>query len=245
MGKSTKRFVRLNSNKFMSVDKRKSGSMSLFFDCLGTGLHLEFHPPGPLNNYEGEIHLKDNYDFLRIIDIREDIFDGKIDNKSKNYIAEMTKYDPNHGEDVLVISCQPIFDDNYLTYSGKVTDLSLTSLLNDLPNMITAHIMEVKNLRKYFQTSPFIDHLIVDKTDGTRFYYNNYLKILIKIAENPIEQIESLPILKELIISPIKSALDHTDSLYNDGIIKRPNFEFNSRDIDLNGRFSKIKIRRF
>lgn len=209
-----------------SIDKTMKGDIYMApLPASKSGLHMSFHQ-------SGEMHIRKSpkFEFDEPINFNLPDYD-----EISSWLRKNT-YDPDHGEDVLVLSGSY---GNYQQQISNKNDLCIN--LNNITNDFCLHQVSIEILPKYFQTSPLETFVIIDETDNSVAIYNKRLGFSFNFSMEygTIEkQLETMPLLKDLIC-PMKKAFQHESELINQG--KIPSYEFFPKEFE----FPKLKIKNF
>ncbi len=219
-------------------DIRPKGDVIIAMPYSDSGLHITLHA-------SGKMHMSDNFEFDEPMK-----FDIPNSFEAKEFFKKMA-YNPNHGEDVLVISYAENYEDYLQQSSNKNVNLNIKSILMNTLIGNPLYQVPVEILPRYFQASPLETHVVIDKTNNSFAIYNKSAGIMLCFSmeiSNIQNQMESMPFIKDLM-QPIKKAICHTNDLANQGKVK---FLQNiPKEIESNiyskleSQFSKIKIKRF
>lgn len=227
----------------INIASTQRGDLYFAFPFSSSGLHMSLHE-------SGKAHIKDNFGFFEPIDLNmpKDLDISEL----KSYLRKVS-YNPDHGEDVLVISYPESFNGTYAQqFSNKNMYLDFMPLLTDTLTKTPLYQVPVETLPKYFQASPLETHIIIDETNNSFAIYNKRIRISLNFSmeESTVEkQIESMPFLKH-IMQPMKKAIDHSNELASQGKIQIspqniPKKIESNIDLKLNQLYSKIKIKKF
>ncbi len=221
------------------LDIRPKGDVIIAIPYSDSGLHITLHA-------SGKMHIRDRFGFDEPMK-----FDIPNSFEAKEFLRKMV-YNPDHGEDVLVLS----YPENNMGYiqqsSNKNVNLDIESILMDTLIGNPLYQVPVEILPRYFQVSPLETHVVIDKTNNSFVTYNKGAGIMLSFSmeiSNIQKQMESMPFIKDLM-QPIKKAIYHTNDLANQGKVKMqhqniPKEIESNIDSKLEKQFSKIKIKRF
>ncbi len=191
----------------------------------------------------GKVHIGDNYGFdeWAKIKIKPDINEL---NDLKSYLSKLA-YNPEHGEDVLVLSCPENYEGYYqqqVSTKNFNLDVNMNKLMTGLSHLSLAQV-SIKILPKYFQASPLNDHVIIDETTNSIAIHSkrNGISFNFSMETSTLEkQFESMPFLKD-IMQPMKKAINYTNELVSQKRI--PEYQIFPKEVIL--KETEIKIRKF
>lgn len=219
----------LYQHPLCNLDYRPKGDLYIaLLPQSSSGLHMSLHP-------SGETHIKNDFGLYEPVNLCV-----PADNELESYLKKMT-YNPDHGEDVLVLSCP----ENYKSYvqqsSKNNINLDIKPILENTPY----YQIPVERLTRYFQLSPFETHVVLDETNNSIAIYNKRLGISLNFSKEVStfeKQVETMPFLKYLW-QPMKKAIEHENELVKER--KIPSYQYIPKEIELNKLISKIKVKRF
>jgi hypothetical protein len=223
-------------------DIRPKGDVIIAIPYSDSGLHITRHA-------SGKMHIRDKFGFDEPMNF--DMPNSFETKELKRFIRKMA-YNPDHGEDVLVLS----YPENYEGYiqqsSNKNVNFDIESILMDTLIGNPVFQVPVETLPRYFQVSPLETHIVIDKTNNSFATYNKGAGIMLNFSMEIVniqKQMESMPFIKDLM-QPIKKAICHTNDLVNQGKVKMqhqniPKEIESNIDSKLEKQSSKIKIKRF
>jgi hypothetical protein len=223
-----------------NIASTQKGDCYIAFPICSSGLHVSLHA-------SGKVHIRDKFGFDEPMNFNTT--NGFDANELTSYLRKIA-YNPDHGEDVLVLS----YPENYEGYvqqsSNKSVNLDIKSALNDALISTPLYQVPVEKLPKYYQRSPLETHMVLDETNNSIAIYNKRhgVSLNFSMEVNTFgKEIESMPFLRD-IMQPIKRAIDHTNKLVSQGEIRSqiiPKETESNIDFELNKLQSKIKIKRF
>lgn len=206
-----------------------------------SGLHMSFHKDFFIS---GKVHIADNYGFdeWAKINIKPDINEV---NELKSYLNKWA-YNPEHGEDVLVLSCPVNYEGCIQQVSTKNVnlDINMNKLMTGFSQLSLAQV-PIKILPKYFQASPLNDHVIIDETTNSFAIHSKRdgISLNFSIETSTFEkQFESMPFFKD-IMQPMNKAMNYTNELVSQKRI--PEFQIFPKEFEFNQFLPKIKIKKF
>jgi hypothetical protein len=221
-----------------NISSTQKGDCYIALPIFPSGLHVSLHA-------SGKAHIRDNFELDEPLNFN--LMNGFDANELKSSLRKMA-YNPDHGEDVLVLSYPQNYEGYVQQPSNKSVNLDIKSALNDVLISTPIYQVPVEKLPKYYQRSPLETHMVLDETNNSIAIYNKRHGFQWTMEVSTFgKEIESMPFLKD-IMQPIKRAIDHTNKLVRQGEIRSqiiPKETESKIDFELNKLHSRIKIKKF
>lgn len=209
-----------------SIDDTPKGDVYIIpLPVSESGLHMSFH-------HTGKMHIRNKFKFDEPIN-----FKVPDDDEIESWLRK-NAYNPDHGEDVLVLS------GSYGNYQQQVSNKNDLGINLDKFNDFCLYQVPVEILPKYFQASPLETHVIIDETNNSIAINNKCLGIRLNFSmefSTLEKQCKTMPFLKYLW-QPMKKAIQHESELVSQGEI--PPYQFFPKEL-FNKFIPKIKIKKF